>query len=144
MPVTRLMMTMIQRRWRQCTGLLLPWVDRQTETVSSASAPPLADNRRHLRIPVKTTRVRVTDGCLVTTAEIDNISPAGICLSNMPEPLYRNAERLTVFSIDNPGLPVLHLRPCWERTDDWKGKTIGAMIVNTSASWHRFLTPAAG
>ena len=136
------LMRAVQQRWRQSTGLLHPRTDRPADDALSASAPPSVDNRCHLRIPIKTTLVRVTDGCLCATAEIDNISLLGICLRNLPEPFYRDAESLTVFSSDNPGLPVLHIKPRWERTD-WKGKTIGASIVNASESWHLFFLRTA-
>ncbi|WP_310601320.1 hypothetical protein [Desulfobulbus sp.] len=134
-PISRLMRAM-QRRWRQSTGL-------PADEDLAASVPPPVENRCHPRIPIKATLVRVTDGCLCATAEIDNISPVGICLRNLPEPLYRDAESLTVFSSDNPGLPVLHIKPRWERTD-WKGKIIGATIVNVSESWQLFFIHAAG
>ncbi|MCL2457331.1 MAG: hypothetical protein FWF31_00480 [Desulfobulbus sp.] len=139
--ITQVMRAM-QRRWRQSTGLLHHRIDRPADDKLSASVPAPVDNRCHLRIPIKTTPVRVTDGCLCATAEIDNISPAGICLRNLPEPFYRDAEDLTVFSSDNPGLPVLRIKPRWERTD-WRGKTIGATIVNVSESWRLFFTRTA-
>lgn len=96
-----------------------------------------AEKRRHPRIGLTDTSVHVTDGCLCATAHLANISPAGICLCNLPEQLYRSANRLTIFSSDNPGLPVLHIEPRWERTG-WKGKTIGAAIVNAPRTWRLF------
>ena len=132
----------MQRHWRQSTGLLHPRTDQPGHDKLATSASTPVDNRSHLRIPIKAALVRVTDGCLCAMAEIENISPVGICLRNLPEPFYRNAENLTVFSSDNPGLPVLHIKPRWERTD-WGGKTIGATIVNASESWHLFFTRTA-
>jgi len=140
-PMTRLM-KVVQRRWRQSTGLFLSRTDQAAETRPPASASVPVENRCHPRVPVTPTHVQVTDGCLCATAEIGNISPCGICLRNLPETLYRDAERLTVFSSDNPGLPVLHIKPRWERTD-WSGKTIGAAIVNAPELWQIFFIHAA-
>ncbi len=101
------------------------------------------DKRRHLRIRLPATIVQVTDGCLFATAKIENISPCGICLRNLPEQLYRSAEQLTVFSSDNPGIPILHIQPRWEATG-WGGKTIGAAILNATDAWKLFFVHAAG
>jgi len=101
------------------------------------------DQRRHPRIPLADTTVQVTDGCLFATALIENISPCGICLRNLPEQLYRSAGQLTVFSSDNPGIPILHIQPRWENTN-WSGKTIGAAILNASETWKLFFIHAAG
>lgn len=102
-----------------------------------------ADKRRHSRICLADTTVKVTDGCLFATALIDNISPRGICLRNLPEQLYRSAGQLTVFSSDNPGIPILHIQPRWENTG-WGGKTIGTAILNASGTWRLFFVHAAG
>ncbi len=96
-----------------------------------------ADQRRHPRIPLNDITVHVTDGCLFATASLGNISPAGICLCNLPEQLYNHAGELTVFSSDNPGLPVLHIAPRWQKTG-WNGKTIGAAILNATDAWRLF------
>jgi hypothetical protein len=100
------------------------------------------DKRQHRRIQLVDTTVQVTDGCIAATARIDNISPQGICLRNLPEHLYLSAEQLTVFSSDNPGIPILHITPRWH-TNNWNGKTIGAAIVNVSSTWRLFLAHAA-
>ena len=102
-----------------------------------------ADQRRHPRIPIADTTVQVTDGCLFATALIENISSCGICLRNLPEQLYRSGGQLTVFSSDNPGIPILHIQPRWENIN-WSGKTIGATILNASETWRLFLMHAAG
>lgn len=102
-----------------------------------------ADKRRYPRINLTDTTVQVTDGCLFATALIDNISLCGICLRNLPEQLYRSARQLTVFSNDNPGIPILHIQPKWESTG-WEGKTIGASILNTSETWKLFFVHTAG
>jgi len=96
-----------------------------------------ADKRQNHRVPLVDTTVHVTDGCLFATALIDNISLCGICLCNLPEQLYRSARELTVFSSDNPGMPILHIQPKWENTG-WDGKTIGATILNSSETWRLF------
>jgi hypothetical protein len=102
-----------------------------------------ADKRRYPRINLTETSVQVTDGCLFATALIDNISLCGICLRNLPEQLYRSARQLTIFSSDNPGIPILHIQPKWESTG-WEGKTIGASILNTSETWKLFFVHTAG
>lgn len=103
----------------------------------TGTALPEAEKRRHPRIGLTDISVHVTDGCLYATAHLANISPAGICLCNLPEQLYRSTSRLTIYSSDNPGLPVLHIEPRWERTG-WDGKTIGAAIVNAPRTWRLF------
>ena len=138
-PIARLM-KVVRRRWRQSAGLFSQ-TRRKTDAKLSASASFPVENRAHFRIPVKNIQVRVTDGCLCAMAEIDNISPFGICLRHLPEPFYRNAERLTVFSSDNPRLPILHITPRWERIDR-QGKTIGATIINAPESWQLFCVHA--
>jgi hypothetical protein len=100
------------------------------------------EKRRHRRIGLTKTSVNVTDGCLCATALLANISPSGLCLCNLPEQLYRSASRLTIFSSDNPGLPVLHIEPRWEQTG-WNGKTIGAVIINAPRAWGHFFLRTA-
>lgn len=104
---------------------------------------PGKDLRSQPRVSLNNTSVYVTDGCLFAAARIENISPNGICLCNLPEQLYRNQGPLTVFSSDNPGIPVLHIEPRWETTG-WAGKTIGAAILNVSDAWRLFFVHAAG
>lgn len=140
-PFARLMQ--VVRQWRQSADLLLLRPEQTVDANPAAPAAPQVENRHHFRVPVQSTQVRVTDGCLCATAEIDNISPVGICLRHLPEQLYHDAERLTVFSSDNPGLPVLHIKPRWERIER-DGKTIGATIDNASESWQLFFTRTAG
>jgi hypothetical protein len=106
-------------------------------------APLANDKRSHPRVPLNDTSVYVTDGCLFAAARIENISPGGICLCNLPEQLYRHNGPLTVYSSDNPGIPVLRIEPRWETTG-WAGKTIGAAILNVSDAWRLFFVHAAG
>lgn len=100
------------------------------------------EQRRQLRIPLQNVTVRVTDGCLSTTAVMDNISPGGVCLSNLPEQLYNHGGALTVYSSNNPGLPVLQIQPRWQ-SNGWNGKTIGAVILNTTDAWRLFFIHTA-
>ena len=144
-PLLRRLLRELQQRWLAAADSPAVRTDpdrETTETGQSTPVPAAADNRRQPRVPLKNTSVHVTDGCLCTPALIDNISPSGICLCNLPEQLYRSASQLTVFSNDNPGLPVLHIEPRWQRTD-WGGKTIGAVILNGSDSWRLFFVHAA-
>lgn len=106
-------------------------------------APTGSDKRRHPRINLAETRVQVTDGCLFATALIDNISLCGICLGHLPEQLYRSARQLTVYSSDNPGIPILQIQPQWQTTG-WDGRTIGASILNNSETWRLFFVHTAG
>lgn len=101
-----------------------------------------ADQRCHPRIPLHDITVHVTDGCLFATAALDNISPTGLCLCKLPEQLYNHSGELTVFSSDNPGLPVLHIQPRWQQTT-WNGKTIGAAILNATDAWRLFFVHTA-
>ncbi len=103
----------------------------------------LNDQRQHPRVALRDTPVHVTDGCLFATCVLENISPTGLCLCNLPEQLYKNAGKLTVFSSDNPGLPVLQVEPRWQKTG-WSGKTIGAVILNTTDAWRLFFVHTAG
>jgi len=111
-----------------------------------ASGEPVlqaSDQRQHPRVPLHNTTVHVTDGCLFATALLENISPSGLCICNIPEQLYKNAGKLTVFSSDNPGLPVLQIEPRWQKTS-WRGKTIGAVIINATDAWRLFFVHTAG
>jgi hypothetical protein len=74
---------------------------------------------------------------------MENISPTGLCLRNIPEQLYTNAEELTVFSSVNPGLPILQIAPRWQKTG-LDGKTIGAVILNATDTWRLFFVHNAG
>jgi hypothetical protein len=140
-PMKRLLRA-VRRRWLGGAGSRLPLNDQEKATGYTDLSPSIQDKRRQPRIALKDTSVRVTDGCLCATARLDNISPNGICLSDLPEQLYRSAGRLTVFSSDNPGLPVLHIEPRWQQTG-WGGKTIGAAILNVSETWQLFFVHAA-
>ncbi len=103
----------------------------------------MTDKRQHPRIRLNGATVHVTDGCFCTTAQIENVSPDGLCLCNLPEQLYRNAEHLTIFSNGNPAMPTLHIKPCWQAVG-WNGKSIGAIILNTPETWRFFVGRAAG
>ena len=132
-------------RWSK--GVLRAVTSRPGATVDSAGTMESqrsgsADQRRHPRIALNDITVHVTDGCLFATASLDNISSAGICLCNLPEQLYKNAGELTVFSSENPGLPVLHIAPRWQKTE-WNGKTIGATILNATDAWRLFFVHTA-
>ncbi len=105
--------------------------------------PQASDKRQHPRVALRDTPVHVTDGCLFATALLENISPTGVCLCNLPEQLYKNSGKLTVFSSDNPGLPVLQIEPRWQKTG-WNGKTIGAVILNATDAWRLFFVHTAG
>jgi len=141
-PSLKRLLRAVHRQWLDVAGRLLSRTGSAPKTELPDHPSITADQRRQPRIPLKNTSVRVTDGCLCATARIDNISPAGICLGNLPEQLYRTAGQLTVFSSDNPGLPVLRIEPRWQRTG-WGGKTIGATILNVSESWRLFFVHAA-
>ena len=101
-----------------------------------------AEQRRHPRVPLHDVTVHVTDGCLFATAFLDNISPSGLCLNNLPEQLYNHNGALTVYSSNNPGLPVLQIQPRWQKSD-WNGKTIGAAILNATDAWRLFFVHTA-
>ena len=103
----------------------------------------MSDKRRHPRIRLNGATVHITDGCFCTSALIDNVSSRGICLCCVPEQLYRSAEYLTVFSTSNPAMPTLHLQPRWQRLG-WKGKTIGAAILDAPETWQFFIGRATG
>jgi hypothetical protein len=143
-PLSQRLARAIRRCWAVSTRLFTtpPTVSASSRSVQGETRPTGLEKRRHPRIPLHNTTVHVTDGCLSATARIDNISPSGICLCNLPEQLYRSTNRLTVFSKDNPGLPVLHIQPCWQTTG-WGGKTIGAAILNATDAWRLFFVHAA-
>lgn len=142
-PALKRLFRAVQRRWIESANtLFFRFSPIPADTGQADSPPATADKRLQPRIRLKNTLVHVTDGCLFATARIDNISPSGICLSNLPEQLYRSAERLTVFSSDEPGIPVLHIEPRWEVTG-CKGKTIGAAILNASDTWRLYFVHAA-
>ncbi len=103
----------------------------------------MTDQRQHPRIRLVGATVQVTDGCFCTTALIDNVSSRGVCLSCLPEQLFRNADRLTIFSTSNPSMPTLQLAPRWQ-TVGWKGRTIGAAVVDAPETWRFFLGRANG
>lgn len=143
-PTLKRLFRAVRRRWAASAAgtffSLFNTVPLNTGQTESPQA--MADKRRQPRIHLTNTSVYVTDGCLFATARIGNISPSGICLCNLPEQLYRSAGRLTVFSNDDPGLPVLHIEPRWEQTG-WSGKTIGAAILNASETWRLFFVHTA-
>lgn len=113
-----------------------------TATATGGRRPGSADQRHHPRIPLHDITVHVTDGCLFATATLGNISLDGLCLCNLPEQLYNHSGELTVFSSDDPGLPVLQIKPRWQKTG-WNGKTIGAAILNATDAWRLFFVHTA-
>jgi len=143
-PSLKRLLRAAQRRWtKSVAGTFFSRFNTvPVQTGQTESPQAMADKRLQPRIHLTNTSVYVTDGCLFATARIGNISPSGICLCNLPEQLYRSAGRLTVFSSDDPGLPVLHIEPRWERTG-WSGKTIGAAILNASETWRLFFVHTA-
>jgi len=142
-PLQQLFRTLGQRLARATSSLRSHFKPARLDEGQGNQRMTGADQRLHPRIQLADTTVQVTDGCLFATALIENISPCGICLRNLPEPLYRSAGQLTVFSSDNPGIPILHIQPRWENTN-WSGKTIGAAILNASETWRLFFMHAAG
>lgn len=114
-----------------------------TSNAQGEQTAQASDQRQHPRVALRNTTVHVTDGCLFATALLENISPSGLCICNLPEQLYKNAGKLTVFSSDDPGLPVLQIEPRWQRTN-WRGKTIGAVILNATDAWRLFFVHTAG
>lgn len=136
-PFKRLFLA-IRRLLTQATGTFLPnFASLQKNSCANRHRLTAVEKRQNPRIHLDDTTVHVTDGCLFATALVDNISPCGICLCKLPEQLYRSARQLTVFSSENPGIPILHIQPKWEDTG-WDGKTIGATILNTSETWRLF------
>ena len=134
---------------------LLCWFQRMILGLTGSKTPPLpktgalgyyqtrgAEQRRHPRVPLQDVTVHVTDGCLFATAVLENISPCGLCLNNLPEQLYNHNGALTVYSSNNPGLPVLQIQPRWQKSD-WNGKTIGAAILNATDAWRLFFVHTA-
>ena len=142
-PLQQLLRTLGQRLTRLISFLFSLFKPARLDEGQGKGRITGADQRRHPRIQLADITVQVTDGCLFATALIENISPCGICLRNLPEQLYRSAGQLTVFSSDNPGIPILHIQPRWENTS-WSGKTIGAAILNASETWRLFFLHAAG
>jgi len=140
-PLKRLLRA-VQRHWLLSAGPLFSLATPRTAPGRSMPTPLNADKRSQPRVHLQNTSVQVTDGCLCATAQIDNISPSGICLCNLPDQLYRSAGQLTVFSSDNPVLPVLHIEPRWEQKGR-SGKSIGAAILNASETWRLFFIHAA-
>jgi len=100
------------------------------------------EQRRHPRISLTGVPVHVTDGCLFANALIGNISASGLCLRNLPDQLYRGAGRLTVFSSDDPGMPVVQIEPRWQSIT-WGGKTIGAAVVDNPNTWKCYFVHTA-
>lgn len=141
-PPLKQLLRVVLRRWMLSAGPLFSRANPRTALGQSMPTPINADKRSQPRIHLKDTTVQVTDGCLCAIAQIDNISPSGICLCNLPDQLYRSAGQLTVFSNDNPGLPVLHIEPRWEHKGR-SGKSIGAAILNASGTWRLFFIHAA-
>lgn len=113
----------------------LPWKKR---TDADATCQ-IIDKRQHARINLSGTMVNVTDGCIFCTALVDNVSTVGICLSKLPESLYKKADSLTIFSSNNDRMPTIHVQPKWEKSRQ-HGKTLGAIIVDVSEEWTTFLT----
>jgi hypothetical protein len=142
-PALKRLLRTVQRQWPGATDSSRQQSDQDTGCPSSAPSPASLEKRSQPRILLKNTPVQVTDGCLCATARIDNISAGGLCLGDLPENLYRSVGHLTVFSSENPGLPVLQVEPRWERSG-WDGRTIGVAILNASESWRLFFLSAAG
>lgn len=133
------------RRMRSALEAALAFLTSQFQTGEAACGlqSMASDQRQHPRVALQNTTVYVTDGCLFATAMLENISQTGICLCNLPEQLYKNAGQLTVFSSDNPGLPVLQIEPRWQKIG-WRGKTIGGTILNATDAWRLFFVHTAG
>lgn len=128
-----------QRLFRSAAAFLSRCTPLGRAEYRNAHGLAISEKRRHSRLRITAAKVHVTDGCFFATGLIDNISPGGICLCHLPERLYRDSGKLTVFSSDDPGLPILHIEPRWEKTS-WDGKTIGAEVLNPSETWPYFST----
>jgi len=138
----RLVQAVRQRRVLFAEALFSRFEINGDNGAPAGTASQEIEKRRHPRIGLTNTSVNVTDGCMCATAYLANISPSGLCLCNLPEQLYRSASHLTIFSSDNPGLPVLQIQPRWEQTG-WNGKTIGAAVVNAPRTWRLFFLRTA-
>ena len=141
-PATALHKVQHLARWLRST-LGTFFSQNRVKHVTHGAQTGAIDKRRHPRVTLHNIPVHVTDGCLFATAMLENISPDGICLRSLPEQLYINAGKLTVFSSNNPGLPVLQIEPRWQKSG-WGGKTLGAVILNTTDAWRLFFVHTAG
>lgn len=134
---------------------LVRWFQRMMRVLTGDGSPTMSEAgmpdhyrtngtelRCHPRVPLRNVTVHVTDGCLFATATMENISPNGLCLSSLPEQLYNHGGGLTVYSSNNPGLPVLQIQPRWQK-NGWNGKTIGASIIDVTEAWRLFFVHTA-
>ncbi len=133
-----LSMTMGGRIGKLSNRVIAIFTGQSSHTEIPSTRDREKDKRRHPRIKIASTTISVTDGCIFSTAVVENISEFGICLKDLPEPLYKNADILTIFSNDDKTIPTLRIKPKWERTVERRGKTIGAAIVEISDEWSSF------
>lgn len=115
-----------------------PFAWMRKNKAKADSTCQIIDKRQHARINLEDTTVNVSDGCIFCTALVENVSTVGICLSKLPEPLYKTAEALTIFSSSNDKMPTIRIEPRWVKKRQ-QGKTLGATIVDVSEEWTSFL-----
>ncbi len=99
------------------------------------------ERRRGLRVHLLHAPVQVTDGCFFAPARLENISPSGVCLGNLPEQTCWRSGQLIVYSSTNPAMPVIQVEIVWEQSRQGD-RIAGASILNMSRTWLMFFANA--
>lgn len=110
---------------------------KQTERIQLAK-----EKRQSPRIYLTETPVHVTNGCLSAHALLDNISADGICLRNLSEQIFNDSVLLTVFSNDDPAMPVVQIEPRWAKIR-WDGTIIGGAVIGSTHAWRCYFVHTA-
>lgn len=103
----------------------------QDYQASQASSP---DQREQERVAVQGLTAFVEHKSERYPATVANVSPSGVCLSDIPHLLFEEGERLKLWLQQKDEQIEMVLRPRWEKVKG-SSKMIGAEIVNPSREW---------
>lgn len=109
-----------------------------TTLIDIAGQQSKLEQRKEPRIFIDSLEVNITDGRILSTAWMTNISKRGVCLEQVPTSLYLKQDCLTIYSNKHKTLPTIHIHPKWQ-TKDLRDKTIGGVLMATSKEWVSFL-----
>ncbi len=96
------------------------------------------EHRKHLRIPVNSLQVDISDGKGFYNGTIENISRLGLSVSGLPTKLNGQSEILTAIINGDGENFKMFLKPRWEEVDD-ETKVVGLEIESCSWGWTDFV-----
>jgi hypothetical protein len=96
------------------------------------------EKRNYPRIPLRNLTVDASDGIGFSQGKISDISKFGVCMIDLPESFYGEANRMTAIITGRGKYFKMTVRPRWSTTDG-VSQSVGAEIIDPPSSWTNFV-----